>query len=162
MKRSYFCLPREIRQQILFECFALADQEDTDDLVTLGKCFSKEHEVRVKLCQELRPDASVLTAGDLKSRDKKRQEPLWYCPAAEQLLRYLSGVNNAMRRDAKFVVNKWADSKKGPNITLVAKLFEEDVLDSGLMKLACGMSFAASFNALLQNLTEVYLASMSS
>ena len=114
---NYSSLSLELRQQILFEAFAQADQDD----LTSYAAFP-----RLKTCPWIAARVyqlgAVRISGDSASPDYKRAQLLCYSPAVSSLIDSLLHLDKHMRADLKFVVNKWSVTIKPSRFRCVLSL----------------------------------------
>jgi hypothetical protein len=108
---SYLTLALELRQQILFEAFALADGEDLFALEPMRRYVDRLTEENISL--PIRQHAQVRLSEDPEDSERYSSvRPLWYTPAADQLVRTLLRVHATMREDMAYVVDTWYACKQ--------------------------------------------------
>jgi hypothetical protein len=105
---SYLTLALELRQQILFAAFALADEEDLFSLDFMRNFPDPINERHVWL--PIRHHAQVrLSDNPEDGEEYSSVQPLWYAPAADKLVKTLLCVHPTMREDMTYVVETWYD-----------------------------------------------------
>ena len=104
---NYFSLPLEIRQQILFEAFALCDQQDAEKPLREFREFLNAVCLYSKITDRLFELTRVQLADDRSNDSYKLVQPLRYSAKVAELIQCLCAAHPAMGRDLYYVVNKW-------------------------------------------------------
>ena len=101
---NFFALPLELRQQILFEAFAIADKQDAQSLSNFSKLLKRGEE---SITSRIHHFAQVAISDDPASEDYCRVFPLRYCPKIAQLILRLCAADDRAKSNLAYAMNKW-------------------------------------------------------